>query len=278
MKRLLIFGLSGQIGAALAPMLEAGGYSVLAVSRQARPDTVAIQWLPGSLQVPPTLPAGLDAIVSLGPLDAFADWYGSAMPWTARVIAIGSTSVHSKAAARDPSERRLAAILLQAETHLRVACAAVGSGLTLLRPTLIYGNGRDQSLSPLLALARRWRMLPLPRAATGLRQPVHVEDLASAVLQCLQQPNTRDCSFDLPGGETLSFAAMLERSAKAQAPDARRVPVPLWAFGLALNIAARSSGRLVSARGIVERLRRDQLFDAEPARLAFDYAPRRFSP
>lgn len=279
MKRLLVFGMSGQIGAALAPMLEAGGYAALAVSRQARADTAAIRWLHGSLESPPTLPTDVDAILSLGPLDAFAQWHGSALPAPGRIIAIGSTSVHSKADARDPFERRLAATLLQAETRLRADCAATGSALTLLRPTLIYGNGRDQSLSPMLALARRWRVLPWPRAASGLRQPVHADDLARALLQCLDRPEqTQGRSFDLPGGEGLSVAAMLARSAGAQAPDARLLPVPLWLFGLALAIAARASGRPVSARGIVDRLKRDQVFDVEPARRAFAYEPRRFMP
>jgi nucleoside-diphosphate-sugar epimerase len=278
MKRLLVFGLSGQIGTALAPLLEAGGYSVLAISRKARLDTVAIRWQLTSLETAPTLPGGFDAILSLGPLDAFADWLGSCQPATPRVIAIGSTSGQSKADVSDPHERLLAANLSQAETRLRDACADLGIGLTVLRPTLVYGNGRDQSLTPMLALARRWRLLPWPYSATGLRQPVHVEDLARALLQCLERPETAGHSFDLPGGETLTFAAMLKRSARVLAPEVRLLPTPLWAFGLALKIAARASGQSVSAPGIVRRLTRDQLFDAEPARLAFGYDPRRFSP
>jgi nucleoside-diphosphate-sugar epimerase len=278
MKRLLIFGLSGQIGMALTPMLVAGGYSALAVSRTVQPDTATIQWQRTSLETAPPFSADFAAVVSLGPLDAFADWLGSSRPSTTRVIAIGSTSVHSKAEVSDPRERSLAANLLQAETRLREVCAMAGIGLTLLRPTLIYGNGRDQSLTPMLGLARRWRLLPWPRAAIGLRQPVHVDDLAWAVMQCLERPETAGRSFDLPGGETLSVAAMLKRSASVLAPEVRLMPTPLWAFGLVLKIATRSSGQAVSARGIVQRLTHDQLFDAEPARLAFGYVPRRFSP
>jgi nucleoside-diphosphate-sugar epimerase len=278
MARLLIFGLSGQIGVALSPMLEAQGQNVLAVSREVRPDSTAIHWQRGSLQQPPALSGQFDAILSLGPLDAFAEWVGGRRPPTNRIIAIGSTSVHSKADAFDPAERQLAARLRQAESRLQETSLANCIGLTLLRPTLIYGNGRDQSLSPLLALARRWRLLPWPRAATGLRQPVHVDDLASAVLRCLQTPTTAGHDFDLPGAEALTVAAMLERSVKAQVPNAHCVPVPLWFFGLALKWAARYSAKNVTARGIVARLRTDQLFDSRPARAAFGFAPRRFAP
>jgi nucleoside-diphosphate-sugar epimerase len=278
MKRLLVFGLSGQIGGALLPLLEADGYEVAAVSRRPRTDTPAVRWRLASLETAPPSAEEFDAILSLGPLDAFADWIAAGPPMASRVIAIGSTSAQSKADASDPGERQLAANLRQAESRLRDACAAKAIALTLLRPTLIYGNGRDQTLTPMLAMARRWRLLPWPRGATGLRQPVHVDDLATAVLRCLQRPQTAGRSFDLPGGETLSVAAMLDRSARALAPEVTLLPMPLWAFGLALAIAARASGRPGSARGIVQRLTCDQLFDAEPARLAFDYSPRRFSP
>ena len=278
MKRLLVFGLSGQIGTALAPLLEAGGYSVLAISRQVRTDTAAIRWQRTSLETAPPWPAEFDAVLSLGPIDAFADWLSSRPALASRVIAISSTSGQSKADVQDPVERALAASLVQAETRLRDACAAAETGLTLLRPTLIYGNGRDQSLTPMLAMARRWRLLPWPRGAIGLRQPVHVEDLALAVLACLERSETAGCSFDLPGGETLSVATMLARSAKALAPEALLLPMPLWAFGLAVKFAARASGQTTALRGIVQRLRRNQLFDAEPARRAFGYQPRRFSP
>jgi nucleoside-diphosphate-sugar epimerase len=278
MKRLLVFGLSGQIGSALAPLLGADGYDVTAVSRQPRDDTPVVRWQRASLETAPPSSDHYDAIVSLGPLDAFSDWITVRRPNTSRVIAIGSTSASSKVDASDPGERQLAANLQRAETRLRDACAAAGIALTLLRPTLIYGNGRDQTLTPMLALARRWHLLPWPRAATGLRQPVHVDDLATAVLRCLERPQTAGRSFDLPGGEILSVAAMLERSARALAPEVRLLPVPLWAFGLAMTIAARASGRAGSTRGIAQRLTCDQVFDAEPARVAFGYVPRPFTP
>lgn len=278
MKRLLVFGLSGQIGVALAPLLVAGGYSVRAISRTPRTDTDAIQWQLTSLETAPPWTPDFDAVLSLGPLDAFANWLASHPCPARRVIAISSTSGRSKADADDPEERSLAGALLRAETRLRTACDAAGAGLTLLRPTLIYGNGRDHSLTPMLALARRCRLLPWPRAATGLRQPVHVEDLASAVLRCLEQPDTAGRNFDLPGGETLSVATMLERSARVLAPEVHLLPTPLWVFGLALKLAARTSGRTGSMRGIVQRLTRDQLFDDGPARRAFGYNPRHFMP
>ena len=124
MKRLLVFGLSGQIGTALAPLLEAGGYSVLAISRHVRTDTAAIHWQQTSLETAPPWSADFDAVLSLGPIDAFADWLASRPAPASRVIAISSTSGQSKADVKDPVERALAASLVQAEARLRDACVA----------------------------------------------------------------------------------------------------------------------------------------------------------
>ena len=58
---------------------------------------------------------------------------------------------------------------------------------TIFRPTLIYGTGRDRSLAPIARFARRWRVLPLPVGARGLRQPVHaaVDDILDVLLHRL---------------------------------------------------------------------------------------------
>ena len=45
-----------------------------------------------------------DAIASLGPLDAFAAWFEGCPDAPARVVALGSTSVHGKAGSPDPDD------------------------------------------------------------------------------------------------------------------------------------------------------------------------------
>ena len=65
------------------------------------------------------------------------------------------------------------------------------SGLkwTILRPTMIYGAPGDRNLSRLLTAARHAcpglpvRCLPVPGGGRQLQQPVHVADVAGAVLR-----------------------------------------------------------------------------------------------
>jgi nucleoside-diphosphate-sugar epimerase len=276
-RRALVFGLSGQVGAALRAPLLAAGWRIDAVSRQPREDGDGVRWHVGNLPDAPVLRDRYDAIVSVGPLDVFAQAVARHGVDAARVVAIGSTGVHSKADSPDPAERELAARLAQAERRLADALAG-RVPLALLRPTLVYGHGLDRSLTPLVDFARRHGWLVLPRIARGLRQPVHVDDVAAAVLASLQAPAPLQSSIDLPGGETLAFDALVARTLARHAPGARiwRVPAPLFRLGLAL--AGRRLPPAVSGPGFLGRLNRDQVFDPGPAQRLIGRALQGFDP
>jgi nucleoside-diphosphate-sugar epimerase len=276
--RTLVFGLTGQLGDALRPHIAALGPGVVAVSRSGRQAEEAIDWRVGMLQAMPRLPDDIGTIVSLGPLDAFAAWYADAAPDTVtRVLAVGSTGIHDKQGSPDADERDIADRLARGEAQLFAAASARGAAATVLRPTLLYGNGRDRTLTPLAALARRVRLLPLPADAHGLRQPVHVDDVAAAVLAALPAEATHGRAFDLPGGETLAFDAMVRRLLRAQAPGTRAVRVPAVLARWASPYAQRF-GVSGFAPGALARMARDQLADVGPAAAAFGYAPRKFLP
>src|SRR3546814_19591645 len=76
-------------------------------------------------------------------------------------------------------------------------------------------------------MAARWHRFALPRNANGLRQPVHVEDLATAAFATLAAPETHGRSYALPGGETLAYSEMVTRVlATLQPPAKLHVPPP----------------------------------------------------
>lgn len=280
MKNALLLGGSGQIGQSLLPRLLDDGWAVMAVSRRAAQmqQTPGVAWLAGSLQQMPRLPHPAALIVSCGPLDAFAAWYAQGGQAASRVIAFGSTSLKVKRDSSDAAERQTVARLAQAESQLTQACASQGAGLTLLRPTLVYGAGMDQSLTRIAALAGRYRHFALPRTACGLRQPVHVEDLADAVIACLHHPASIGRSYDLPGGETLDYTEMVRRVLATLTPVPRLHRLPDSLFSILLWLA-RASGKVSGFNNaMLARMQQDLVFDSQPARVDFGYAPRTFQP
>lgn len=271
---LLVFGLTGQLGEALlrAPL----PMPALAVSRRGGEpavgpaDSAALQWQRGALEAFDDAHR-FDAALSLGPLDAFARAVAEGRVRAGRIVAFGSTSVHVKGASPDAAERDVAARLAEAEAALLEACRRSGSPCWILRPTLVWGMGRDATVSRVVALARRWPLLPLPLDAPGRRQPVHALDLAAAARAALAAEPHGAGAFDLPGGEALTFGDMLQRSVLAAAPACRPVSVP-WRAVAAL--AALRPG----LRGPGSRLGDDLVFDAAAAHRSLGWAPRGFRP
>jgi nucleoside-diphosphate-sugar epimerase len=277
MKHALVFGASGQIGQPLLPLLLRDGWRVTALSRQVQYDRPGLTWLRGDFSAMPPLPPRADAIVSCGPLDVFAAWYAASTLDCDRVVAFGSTSVVVKRGSADARERDVAQRLRAGEEGVFAAAARRAAQATLLRPTLVYGAGRDATLTRIARLAQRWGRFPLPRNATGLRQPVHVDDLAAAAFAALGSEAAHGQTYALPGGETLAYREMVRRVLAVLDPPPALVELPSPLFNLALA-AAKLAGGTGLGEAAVQRMRSDLVFDDAPARRDLGYAPRAFHP
>ncbi|MFT4179714.1 MAG: nucleoside-diphosphate sugar epimerase [Thermomonas sp.] len=277
-KTALVFGGSAQIGECLLVRLHEAGWNAVAVSRSEHAALPGVRWLRGDLSNLEGAPTQVDAIFSCGPLGLFAQWLADADITAPRVIAFGSTSADTKQDSSDAAEREVAASLRAAEARLFEVAQRRGIAATVLRPTLVYGLGRDANLSRIAALATRLHGFALPSDATGLRQPVHADDLAIAALACVDAPATHGRTYAVPGGDTMTYRDMVLRVLAALPARPRLFVLPPLLFRALLRVA-RMAG-LASGFGdaALARMREDLAFDAEPARRDFGYAPRAFRP
>jgi nucleoside-diphosphate-sugar epimerase len=236
-----------------------------------------VAWLRGDVHDPGLAFPAADAALSLSPI-----WLlPPALPalraaGVRRLIAFSSTSRFTKAASPVADERRTAARLVEGEAATIAFCEREGIAWTLFRPTMIYAEGRDQNVSRLAGLIRRFGVLPLSGAGAGLRQPVHADDLAEACVLALERPETFGRAYDLPGGQTLTYRAMVERifEGLGRRPRILRLPPPVWRAGLAL--AAPLVPGATAAMG--DRMGEDLTFDGADAARDFGWTPRPFRP
>lgn len=267
----LVIGGSSQIGYFLLSRLVASGEPVLALSRQRRAPRDGVQWLEGAL--PDNMPAlpPLSAIVSFGPLLPFAEWLQrNALTDAPRVIATSSMSAQTKRDSAVAAEREISQQLRDGEAALAAACAERGCAWTVLRPTLVYGAGLDKSLTPIARRASTMRLFPLP-AGRGLRQPVHADDIAQAVVAALERPAAGGRVMSIGGGEWLLSGQMFARV--RQSLTVATVPLPLPGWLLRLAAAA-----LPQARGPVSRLDADLIADNDELQDVLGVYPRPFQP
>lgn len=269
---IFVTGATSQIGQFLLPKFLRTGQKIVALSRCDRAISAhGVRWLIGQLpdDVPDTGP--LSAIVSFGPLDGLAQWLAHYKPaGEMRLVATSSMSAESKRDSHVDGERLISHRLREGEQMLIAQCERLGIGWTILRPTLIYGAGLDMSLTPIARRAMRWRVFPLPMAS-GLRQPVHAEDVAMAAILALEAPQAAGRTIALGGGERLSVAEMFRR-VRNSLPGAT---VPLALPGSALMRAARIQPYF---RGPLLRLETDLVADNHDAQALLGIEPRSFRP
>ena len=99
------------------------------------------------------------------------------------------------------------------EQVLNASMQAGALDLTLLRPSVIFG-AEDKFLNVFAKLQQIFPIIPLAGADTRF-QPVWVDDVAQAIVQCLQDPQTAGQTFDLCGPAVMTLRQLVEFSGKA---------------------------------------------------------------
>ena len=191
--------------------------------------------------------------------------------WPRRLLALSTSGLLFKAASPDPRERDLARDLERAEKATRLFCEARGIVWTLFRPTLIYDPGRDRNISAIVFFIRRFRFFPIIRPGAGLRQPLHADDAAQALVAAIDAPQARDALFDLPGGETLSYREMICRCFESLGRRPRLMELPPGFPRAALRLGLTRAARL-------ERMNAALTLDPAPVRNALGLTGRPFRP
>ena len=272
-----VAGASSQLGVFLLPRLLNAGFQVMAFSR--RVATPSIEQTAGLSWLPPLAGEGcgaLDILVSCGPLSV-ADAMVTRSSGLRQVIAFSTTSLETKADSANSQEIQQMASIQKDEDRLAATCAERGIGLVLLRPTLIYGCGLDQNISLLARFGRRFGFIPAAANATGLRQPVHADDLAALVINLLAGGETINLASAVCGGSTLSCGEMVSRIA-ACLENVRPLFLPAWVLKTATGLASFLPPYSGLNAQMVVRQSRDQVFDDTDLRDALGYDPRPFHP
>jgi nucleoside-diphosphate-sugar epimerase len=194
-----------------------------------------------------------------------------------RVVALSSTSRFTKVGSRDTAENAIAAKLIESEARVRAWAEDRGIEWVVLRPTLIYGLGRDKNISEMAHFIRRFGFFPLLGRAQGQRQPIHAADVAAACVAALQAPHAANSAYNISGGETLAYRDMVARVFAALRCPTRLLTVPLWAFRLAVATLRYFPRYRHWSAAMAERMNRDLLFDHTDAARDLGFKPRGFA-
>lgn len=273
MKKILILGGTGFVGSHLCEKLTGLGYRSTVVTRrldnvrhlQLLPtvDPVELRTLDAASLAP--LLAGHDAVVNLvailhGTEQAFEKVHVHLPLELARACdAVGLRRiVHVSAlgaGADAPS------MYQRSKARGEAVLLASGLDVTVLRPSVMFGEG-DKFLNTFARLQQLFPVVPLPGADARF-QPVWVEDVASAIVQCIQDKVTIGQTYEVCGPDVFSLRQLVQLAGSYSGIDEGRgrkiVGLPAGLARLQAGLMELAPGTPMMSRDNLDSMKTDNV-------------------
>ncbi|GAB4326038.1 MAG: hypothetical protein Kow0059_22330 [Candidatus Sumerlaeia bacterium] len=195
-RSILITGASGFIGGVTAEAAMRRGLQVRTLSRR---DWSGPPWVPAAgrflgalpFNIPPAALRGVEALVHLAGTTGGENEQTARLvnvEGTRRLLALAREAGVGKVVYISSQSAREDAVSAYGRTKLEAEAVVRGAGLpwTILRPGLVYGAGDSDLYSRMAGVVRRFPVIPVLGSGRAAVQPIHAEDLAEAILRCLE--------------------------------------------------------------------------------------------
>lgn len=184
-----------------------------------------------------------------------------------RLILVHTTGIYSRYKQAGEEYRQI-------DDYVYRTCKEHGILLTILRPTMIYGNVMDNNVVTFIKMVDKLPIMPVVNGARYELQPVHYRDLAKAYYAVLtHETETANKDFDLSGGAPIELREMLCVIGKELGKKVHFVSCPFpIAYAGACAVYGVSLGK-TDYREKVQRLCEPRVYSHAAATQAFGYAP-----
>jgi nucleoside-diphosphate-sugar epimerase len=149
--------------------------------------------------------------------------------------------------------------------------------VTILRPTMIYGDLCDSNMSKFIKMIDKFRVMPVINGGRSLIQPVNARDLGKAFYTVLTSPEkTAGKAYDLSGEKPLQMIEVFKMISDNLNKKTIFVSVPLG-FGVVLSQIAKvlTLGKIDYVER-VQRMGEDRSYPHTEAKKDFNYNPMSF--
>lgn len=224
--KVFVTGATGFTGSRVVPLLLTSGYQVRCLYRPTSDRSLlphpGIEWTLGDisdLQSLSTAMKGADALVNIASLGfGHADSIISAAiaAGVERAIFISTTAIFTQLNANSKKVRVAAELAIESS----------GLKYTILRPTMIYGSDRDRNISRLIRWLKYLPFFPVFGDGNYLQQPIYVDDVAQAVVSCLDSEYAIRKSYNIAGAHALTYNQLIDTIAAQMNKRIWKIHVP----------------------------------------------------
>lgn len=191
------------------------------------------------------------------------------------LVTLSTTSIFTKIDSRNQKEKELMQKIVESEQEIKKWCLNNNVKLTLLRPTLIYGLAQDQNVSRIAKFIKKYRFFPLVNHGKGLRQPIHVDDVAAYC--CAPLTNITQGEFQVVGGSICSFKAIVDEVFHSLEIEPRYINVPFLLSEFLVTVNRCFLNSSINAFNMLSRMGEDMIFDDLETQKVFGLSPRPFA-
>lgn len=285
-----LLGATSHVGLALLRVLQRGDYQAIAFSRQITKSPLPLPAEVSAVQVGDSVRwSSIESLPTIVSQQAIAYWISLAPIWVLldyldqiqksgaqRIVVLSSTSRFTKQDSSTASDKLLALRFIDAEAKLQAWAEEHGIQFVILRPTLIYGLGKDKNICEIARLIRRFRFFPLLGEGKGLRQPVHCHDVAQACANALVADASVNKSYNLSGDEVLSYKNMVTRVFETMKLKPRFFNVPMFILQASILLIRLIPRYRSWSFAMIQRMNKDMIFDHQDAERDLGFKPRKF--
>lgn len=274
--KIFVTGATGFTGSRVVPLLLNNGHEVRCLCREhSNRESLSqyqIEWVIGDLSDSESLSKamqGTDFLVNIASLGfGHADSIITAAKNAGikRVIFISTTAIFTELNAKSKTVRMAAELTIESS----------GLDYTILRPTMIYGSERDRNMWRLIRLLKQSPIIPVFGSGNHLQQPIFVNDVAQAALNCLSNENTVGKSYNIAGKYPLTYNAVIDTIADKLNKRVWKIHIPSQPVVTLLNLFEKIRLPFPIKAEQVLRLNENKDFSYAEAERDFGFSPRSF--
>ncbi|HEU0297767.1 MAG TPA: NAD(P)H-binding protein [Anaerolineales bacterium] len=276
--KIFVTGATGFTGSRVVPLLLKSGYEVRCLYRETSDRSVLlrdqpeIEWVSGDVSDARSLSAamqGTDALVNIASLGfGHVESIVSAAQNAGirRAIFISTTAIFTQLNAKSKTVRVAAELAIETS----------GLKYTILRPTMIYGSPRDRNMWQLIRFMRYSPIAPVFGDGKYLQQPIHVDDVAVAILGCLKSDKTIGKSYNIAGKYPLTYNEVVDTIARQLNKQVWKIHIPAHPVVSMLGLFERLHIPFPIKAEQVLRLNESKDFSYAEAQRDFGFSPLSF--
>ncbi len=187
-----------------------------------------------------------------------------------RAICVHTTGIYSKFKIASDEYKII-------EKELTQMIKGANIKITILQPTMIYGDVCDHNMSRFIKMVDRLRLFPVINHGKCLIQPVNSRDLGKAYYKVLMMPKDKTKNiYNLSGEKPISMIDAFKLISENLGKQTIFISFPLW-FGIMLAriLKVLTIGKIDYIEK-VQRMSEDRCFSHEDAKKDYGYSPEPF--